>query len=154
MNVKTLQGLAMTSSALLVPLVFSAERWLMASKAVLITVVVLIYAVVITALGSTIVLYQREHRIFLPKWRRISYAVALGFLVLLCISPAITWTTATGSYHGGPSSRDYLFLTLFGMNVSAIMLIWFGRGWWSRLGLLVVSLWILLLWAFPLGVGV
>jgi len=144
----------MTSSALLIPLVFSAERWLMASKAVFITVVVLIYTAVITALGSTILRYRREHRTYLPRWRRIPYAVALWFLVLLCISPAITWTTVPSSDPGsGPSSRDYLFLTLIGMNATAAILIWFGRGW-SRLGLLVVSFWILLLWAFPLGIGV
>ena len=48
---------------------------------------------------------------------------------------------------------DYLFLCLFGTNVTAAILLWFGRGW-SRLGLTIVAFWICFLWAFPLGVGI
>jgi len=149
----------MMASTLLVPLAFLGGNRLDRSEFALPAFLITAYVCVVVAVTSTFVRYRREQRTSLPSWRRIPYVIALGLLLALCLSPLVTWPLALsskytgGEYHAHANRPDFVFLGLFGANAAALMLIWFGRGW-SRLGLAVVSCWILFLWAFPLGVGV
>jgi hypothetical protein len=154
-TVKNLQTGALTVSALFVPIAFAGERWLSHSNFFGVAFFVVLYAGVLIAVSSTLVRYRREQRVSLASWRRTPYAFGLILLLLLCLCSLAIWFIAlNGNALTGTSHRpDYLFLCLFGANVIALILIWFGSGW-SRVGLTVVAFWICFLWAFPLGVGV
>jgi len=127
------------------------------SKVMGISALVSGYLSALIAVGITWFRYRNEHRGFLPNWRRIPYALSLLLMVALSLSPLVTWPLVlSGKYptFPGPTSRhDPIFFILFGANVSAMVLLWFGRGW-SRLGLTALNFVLLLLWAFPMGVGV
>jgi hypothetical protein len=146
---KNLQTGALAVSALFVPIAIAEDNWLSHSNFFGIGFFVALYASVLIALGSTFVRYQRE-RSSLASWRRTPYATGLVLLALLCLCPVATWSMALSRTSHHP---DYLFLCLFGANVTAAILLWFGSGW-SRLGLTVIAFWICVLWAFPLGVGI
>jgi hypothetical protein len=137
---KNLQTAALTVSTLFVPIAFAEERWLSQSKFSFIAFVVALYACVLIALISTLIRFRREQRDSLPSWRRTPYALGLAILLALCSSPLATWLLALSKTH----DPDYLFFCLFGANVTAAVLLWFGSGW-SRLGLTVVAFWILVL---------
>jgi len=149
-TVKNLQTGALTVSGLFVPIAFAGESWLSQSKFFGSAFFVALYACVLIAVSSTLVRYRREQRVSLASWRRTPYALGLILLVLLSFCPLATWPIALSQTSHHP---DYLFLCLFGANVTAAILLWFGSGW-PRLGLTVVAFWICFLWAFPLGVGV
>ena len=155
MTAKNLQTSALTLAALFIPIGFAEEHWVSQSTFLGITFFVALYACVFVAVVSTLVRYQRHQRFSLASWRRIPYVLGLTFLLLLCLCPLAIWPiTLSGIAPSGTSHHpDYLFLCLFGANVIAPILLWFGSGW-SRLGLTVVAFWIFFLWAFPLGVGV
>lgn len=126
------------------------------SKVVGISALVLGYLAALIAVGITWFRYRIEDRAFLPNWRRIPYALSLVLMVALSLSPLLTWLLVlSGKYptFPGPASRhEPLFFILFGTNVSAMVLLWFGRGW-SRLGLTALNFVLLLLWAFPIGIA-
>ena len=152
MTLKNLQTSALALSALFTPIAFAVERRLSQPGELFF---IPLYACVFIGVGSTIVRYRREERFSLARWRRIPYALGLVLLLLLCVcSLAIWFIVLSGIALSGPSHRpDYLFLCLFGANVIAPILLWFGSGW-SRVGLTIVAFWICVLWAFPLGAAV
>jgi len=150
MKVKKLQTAAMTASALLVPVAAAEESWLSRSKCLGIAFVLVLYACAIISVVSTFVRYRKEQRSSLANWRRTPYAVGLVLLLMLCLCPLATWPIAVS---GASFRPHYLFLCLFAANVAAATLVWFGIGWWSRLGLTVVAYWICFLWVFPLALG-
>ena len=150
---KSLQTSAMALSTLLGSIGVLGDRWLVRHDAYDVLFFVSLYCAVVISIVATVIRYRREQREWLPTWRRIPYQTALTVLLLLCLSPLVTWPLALSGKAPAPLSRpDPLFLSLFVPNVVAAMLIWFGRGW-SRIGLAVVSFWIFFLWGFPLGVG-
>jgi hypothetical protein len=148
--VKNLQTGALTVSAVFVPIAFAGENWLSHSNFLGIAFFVVLYACVLISVSSTLVRYRRELRVSLASWRRTPYSVGLVLLLVLCLCPLATWSIGLSGTSHHP---DYLFLCLFGANVTAAILLWFGSGW-SRLALTVVAFWICFLWAFPLGVGI
>jgi hypothetical protein len=125
------------------------ESWLGGSELWGVSFLVVLYACVVTAVISTFVRYQNEQRDSLAQWRRVPYVVGLVLLSALCLFPVATWPIALSGTH---LNLRYAVLCLFGTNVAAVILIWFGSGW-SRLGLTVVGYWICFLWAFPLAMG-
>lgn len=150
---KSIQAVAMGSSTLLGPIGVLGDSWLVRHDVYDVVFFVLLYCAVVISVAATVIRYRREQRESLPAWRRIPYQAALAILLLLCLSPLVTWPLALTGKAPAPLTRpDPLFLSLFVTNVVAAMLIWFGRGW-ARIGLTVVSFWIFFLWGFPLGVG-
>jgi hypothetical protein len=150
---KRLQAAAMALSTLFGPIGVLGDSWLVRHDVYEMLFFVLLYCAVLISVVTTVIRYRREQRESLPAWRRIPYQTALTLLLLLCLAPLVTWPLALSGKAPPPLSRpDPLFLSLFVPNVVATMLIWFGRGW-ARIGLAVVSFWILFLWAFPIGVG-
>ena len=150
---KSIQAAAMGLSTLLGPIGVLGDSWLVRHDMYDLVFFVLLYCAVVISVAATIIRYRSEQRESLPTWRRIPYQTALTVLLLLCLSPLVTWPLALSGKAPAPLSRpDPLFLSLFVPNVVAAMLIWFGRGW-ARIGLAVVSFWIFFLWGFPLGAG-
>lgn len=153
MKAKHVQAASIIVSALLILMALSDLPFLR-SKAAEILLLILGYVAVLIAVASTVFRYRNEHRGLLPNWRRIPYAISLTLMVALSLSPLVTWALAlNSSYPSATSRHDPIFFTLFGANVAAIALIWFGRGW-SRVGLAALNLLLFLFWAFPMGVGI
>ena len=150
---KSIQAAAMAVSTLLGPIGVLGDSWLVRHDVYEVLFFVLLYCAVLISVVTTVIRYRREQRESLPTWRRIPYQTALTLLLLLCLSPLVTWPLGLSGKALPPLRRpDPLFLSLFVPNVVAAILIWFGRGW-ARIGLVVVSFWIFFLWALPLGVG-
>ena len=126
------------------------------SRVVGISALVLGHLAALIAIGITWFRYRIEDRALLPNWRRIPYALSLVLMVALSLSPLVTWQLAlSGKYptFPGPTSRhDPIVVILFGANVSAMVLLWFGRGW-SRLGLSALNFVLLLLWVSLIGIA-
>jgi len=137
----------MVASGVFVPIAIGAGNWLSRSELVGIFFLVALYACVVTAVSSTVVRYRNEQRGSLAQWRRAPYTAGLDLLLALCLCPLATWPIALS---GTDLHLRFAVLCLFGANVAAVILVWFGSGW-SRLGLTVVAYWICFLWAFPLA---
>jgi hypothetical protein len=144
---KTLQTVAMVALALFVPIAIGAGNWLSRSELVGISFLVALYACVVIALSTTVVRYRNEQRVSLAQWRRAPYTLGLVLLLTLCLCPFAAWPIALS---GTDLHLRFAVLCLFGANVAAAILVWFGSGW-SRLGLTVVAYWICFLWVFPLA---
>jgi hypothetical protein len=144
---KTLQTVAMVTLALFVPIAIGAGNWLSRSELVGISFLVALYACVVTALSSTVVRYRNEQRVSLAQLRRAPYIAGLVLLLTLCLCPLAAWPIALS---GTVLHLRIAVFILFGANVAAVILVWFGSGW-SRLGLTVVAYWICFLWVFPLA---
>jgi Co/Zn/Cd efflux system component len=143
---KTLQTVAMAASVVFVPIAIGAGNSLGRSELASACFLVALYACVVTAVSSTIVRYRNEQRGSLAQWRRIPYRAGLVLLLTLCLCPFATWHIAQS---GVTLHLRSAYLGLFGANIAAVILVWFGSGW-SRLGLTVVACWICFLWASPL----
>ena len=138
MKAKNVQVASIVLSALLILMALS-DIPLLRSKSVEIALLVLAYVSVLMAVASTVLRYRNEHRGLLPKWRRVPYALSLLLLAALSLSPLVTWGLALSWKYPSPASRsDPIFFILFGANVAAVTLIWFGRGW-SRVGLAALN---------------
>ena len=137
----------MVTLALFVPIAIGAGNWLSRSELVGISFLVALYACVVTALSSTVVRYRNEQRVSLAQWRRAPYIAGLVLLLTLCLCPLAAWPIALS---GTVLHLRIAVFILFGANVAAVILVWFGSGW-SRLGLTVVAYWICFLWVFPLA---
>jgi hypothetical protein len=135
----------MVIPTLLVPVFMAEEHWLAGSELWGVAFLVVVYACVVTAIATTIVRNRSEQRDSLAQWRRIPYVIGLAFLSVLCLLPLVAWPIALS---GMDLHLRYAVLCLFGANVAAVILIWFGSGW-ARIGLTVAGYWICFLWAFP-----
>jgi hypothetical protein len=153
MRAKNVQVASIVLSGLLMLMALS-DIPLLRSKSSEIALLILAYVSLLIAVASTVLRYRNEHSGLLPKWRRIPYALSLTLMAALSLSPLVTWGLALGWKYPSPASRnDPIFFILFGANVAAVTLIWFGRGW-SRVGLAVLNLILFLFWAFPMSVGI
>jgi hypothetical protein len=148
MNPKILQLTGFVVAGLLVPLSVIGQDWFMSSKSAGVAFFATAYLAVVASVSGAVVLYRREKGDPLPNWRRIPYASGLTLLSLLCLVPLATWPIAfSGTAVAGARA---VVVGLFVINLAAAVMICFGRGW-SRVGLVVVSYWILFLWMFPLA---
>lgn len=153
MKAKHVQAASIILSPLLTLMALS-DVPLLRSKAAEISLLIFGYVAVLIAVASTVLRYRKEHRGLLPNWRRIPYSLSLTLMVALSLSPLVTWALAlNSSYPSATSRHDPIFVALFGANVAAVTLIWFGRGWW-RVGLTALNLLLFFFWAFPMGVGI
>jgi hypothetical protein len=120
-TLKNLQTGALALSTLFAMLAFAV---LGHSAFLFIPFLVVLYACVFIAVGSTLVRYRREERFSLARWRCIPYALGLILLLSLCLCSLAIWVIAlSGIWLRGASHRpDYLFLCLFGANIIAPIL--------------------------------
>jgi hypothetical protein len=152
MNAKKVQAASIVLSGVLI-LIALSDIPFFRSNFVGISFLILGYVSVLIAVASTLFRYRNEQRGSLPNWRRVPYALSLILIVALSLSPLVTWPLALSGEYPATHHHDPIFLILFGANVSAMVLIWFGRGW-SRIGLAALNFLLLLLWAFPMAIGV
>lgn len=138
----------MAISALFIPVFMAGNRLIWESKFITASFVVVLYISVLAALLSTFARYRNDQRIPLDRWRRTTYITGVILLLVLSMLPLATWPIA---FSGITLHLRVAFFCLFGLNATAAVLVWFGRGW-SRLGLTVVAYWVFFLWAFPLGI--
>lgn len=147
MKAKTVQTVAVATSALLVPISMGGNSLIWGHRFLGVSFLVVLYASVLAVLLSTFVRYRSEQQSSLARWRRTLYITGMALLLALCSCPIATWPIAQSgvTLHLRPA-----VLCLLGVNAVAAILVWFGRGW-SRLGLTLAAYWICFLWLFPLA---
>jgi len=147
MTARRVRIVAMTISALFVPVYFAGSRLIWGSRFLGASFVVVLYASVLTALFGTFACYRGGQQNSLAQWRRTPYVTGVTVLLAFCLLPLATWPVALS---GVTLHLRIAVLCLLGLNAAAGILVWFGSGW-SRLGLTIVAYWVCFLWLFPLA---